>query len=93
MDARRLGGNAIGGDLMELFGAELTVAWGVCGSCGAHEQLASLHVYRNAPGIVGRCAHCEAVLLRNRARPRPQKSRAVAADGCRSDASLIRRER
>ena len=64
MDDRRLDGNAIGGELMELFGAELTIAHAVCGSCGAREQLATLHVYRDAPGIVGRCCHCDAVLIR-----------------------------
>jgi hypothetical protein len=60
----RLDGNAIGGELMELFGMEMTVAWAVCGSCGARGQVAEMHVYRDAPGIVGRCSHCEAVLLR-----------------------------
>ena len=35
IEARRLDGNAIGGELMELFGAELTVAIAVCRSCGA----------------------------------------------------------
>jgi hypothetical protein len=62
--SRRLDGNAIAGDLMEVFGSELTVAWAVCRSCGAHDPLAELHVYRDAPGIVGRCCRCEAVLLR-----------------------------
>ena len=64
MNERRLDGNAIGGELMEIFGAELTVAVAVCRSCGAHGEVATMHVYRDAPGIVGRCAHCEAVLLR-----------------------------
>jgi Family of unknown function (DUF6510) len=60
----RVDGNAIGGVLLELFGVEMTVAEGVCGSCGAREQMARLDVYVHAPGIVARCAHCEAVLLR-----------------------------
>jgi hypothetical protein len=34
-DDRRLDGNAIAGDLMELFGAELTIAVAVCRACGA----------------------------------------------------------
>ena len=61
---RRLDGNAIAGDLMELFGTELTIAIAVCRGCGSHDQVAAMHVYRDAPGIVGRCCHCEAVLLR-----------------------------
>jgi hypothetical protein len=61
---RRLDGNAIGGLLLELYGVEMTDATGVCGSCGAQEQVARLHVYLDAPGVVARCCHCEAVMLR-----------------------------
>jgi hypothetical protein len=64
MEDRRLDGNAIGGVLLELFAMELTVATSVCDSCGAVEQLATMHVYMDAPGIVGRCCHCNAVQLR-----------------------------
>jgi hypothetical protein len=64
MDDRRLDGNALGGVLLELFGVELTAATTVCGSCGAHEQVARLRVYADAPGIVGRCCHCESVMIR-----------------------------
>ncbi|MGB2876353.1 MAG: DUF6510 family protein [Gaiellaceae bacterium] len=60
----RLDGNAIGGLLLELFGAEMTVAACVCGSCGAEEPMARLDVYVHAPGIVARCCHCESVVLR-----------------------------
>lgn len=61
---RRLDGNAIGGLMLELFRIELTVATSVCGSCGAQEQVARLHVYADAPGVVVRCCHCEGVMLR-----------------------------
>jgi Family of unknown function (DUF6510) len=64
MEDRRLDGNAIGGVLLELFATELTAATSVCGSCGAVEQLATMHVYMDAPGIVGRCCQCDAVQLR-----------------------------
>ncbi len=60
----RLDGNAIAGELYELFGVEMTVATGVCDACGAVEQLARLDVYVRAPGTVVRCPHCEAVLMR-----------------------------
>jgi hypothetical protein len=63
MQDLRLDGNAIGGLLIELFGAELTAAGSVCGGCGAHEALARLDVYCGA-GIVVRCRHCEAVMIR-----------------------------
>jgi hypothetical protein len=59
-----LDGNALGGLLLELFGIEMTVAETVCGSCGARECMARLDVYVHAPGVVVRCCHCGAVLMR-----------------------------
>jgi hypothetical protein len=59
----RLDGNAIGGLLLELFGAELTAAPCVCASCSAREEMARLDVYVGA-GIVVRCRHCESVMVR-----------------------------
>jgi Family of unknown function (DUF6510) len=60
----RLDGNAIGGLLLELFGAELTGAPSVCASCGSREEVARLDVYLHAPGVVVRCCHCDAVMIR-----------------------------
>ena len=60
----RLDGNAIGGLLLEVFGTEMTVATGICGSCGAKAQVAELHVYVRAPGTVVRCPRCGSVLMR-----------------------------
>lgn len=59
----KLDGNAIGGLMLELFGADMTDAGSVCAGCGAHEQMARLDVYYGA-GIVVRCCHCESVMLR-----------------------------
>lgn len=60
----RLDGNAIGGILDEIFGAEMTMAIGVCGTCGTTGPVAELHVYLRAPGIVVRCPTCESVLAK-----------------------------
>ena len=60
----KLDGNAIGGLLLELFGVELTASACVCGACGMQEPMACLDVYVNAPGVVVRCCHCDAVMLR-----------------------------
>jgi Zn finger protein HypA/HybF involved in hydrogenase expression len=60
----KLDGNAIAGELFDLFGVEMTIATGVCGECGAVDQVARLDVYVHAPGTVVRCPHCEAVLMR-----------------------------
>ena len=62
-DDSTLDGNAIGGLLMEVFGAEMTTAAGTCGSCGAVSQVAELAVYRPGLGTVVRCRACDAVLM------------------------------
>jgi hypothetical protein len=61
MDA--LDGNAIGGLLLEVFGAEMTMATGTCGTCGHVSLVAELAVYQRAPGTVVRCRTCDAVLM------------------------------
>jgi len=59
----RLDGNVLGGVLGELFGVDLTITPCTCGGCGARDQMACLDVYVGA-GIVVRCRHCEAVMIR-----------------------------
>jgi len=61
MDA--LDGNAIAGQLVEVFGAEMTTATGVCANCGASGCVAELEVYLQAPGTVVRCRSCGSVLM------------------------------
>ena len=61
MDA--LDGNAIAGDLLEVFGVELTTARGACAGCGAVAEVAELAVYLRAPGTVARCRSCDSVLI------------------------------
>jgi len=58
-----LDGNAIGGLLLEVFGAEMTTATGTCVNCGASSQVAELVVYRQAPGTVVRCRTCGSILM------------------------------
>jgi hypothetical protein len=58
-----LDGNAIGGQLYELFGTEMTAATAVCGSCGATGPAAELAVYLLQPGVVARCRRCSALLV------------------------------
>jgi hypothetical protein len=59
----RLDGNAVGGIMLELLGVEVTASPCVCAGCGAREEMARLDVYVGA-GIVVRCCHCEAVMIR-----------------------------
>jgi len=58
-----LDGNAIAGQLVEVFGFELTTATSVCGACGATGAVAELAVYVRAPGTVVRCRSCGSVLM------------------------------
>jgi Family of unknown function (DUF6510) len=61
--ATRVDGNALAGELSEVFSQEMTVARVACGGCGAVEQLGADHAYMQAPGMVLRCCHCDNVLL------------------------------
>ena len=58
-----LDGNAIAGDLMEVFGEELTTATCTCAACGASSFVAEAAVYVGGPGRIARCRSCSAVLL------------------------------
>ena len=58
-----LDGNAVGGLLHEVFGAELTDATRTCRSCGDRGPLAEVLVYLRAPGTVVRCRTCGGVLM------------------------------
>jgi hypothetical protein len=58
-----LDGNAIGGMLIEVFGAEMTTAVGTCGSCGTWGQVAEMAVYQPRLGTVVRCRVCDNVLM------------------------------
>jgi hypothetical protein len=57
-------GNALAGPLGEIFAVDVTAATGRCASCGRIDAIAALRLYRNAPGLVARCAGCGEVVLR-----------------------------
>jgi Zn finger protein HypA/HybF involved in hydrogenase expression len=63
VDALRLDGNAAAGVLQEVFAVEMTTVVGTCDGCGKAEAVGAVHVYRSA-GLVLRCPHCGAVLVR-----------------------------
>lgn len=58
-----LDGNAIGGLLHDVFGAEMTAAQGTCAACGTRGPVAQAVVYLDAPGTVVRCRNCASVLM------------------------------
>ena len=59
-----LDGNMLGGELGELFTADMTAATGQCASCGTVSAIAQTLVYTQAPGLVARCPGCGGVMLR-----------------------------
>jgi hypothetical protein len=58
-----LDGNAIAGELYDVFGAEMTTVTGVCVSCGARHQLGEQRVYVRGPGTVVRCKSCTSIVM------------------------------
>ena len=69
-DELRLDGNAAAGALQDVFSFEVTAARGWCDGCGAVEPIGALVVYLHAPGVVVRCVHCGAVMIRVVTTPR-----------------------
>ena len=63
-EATFLDGNTAGGDLRELFSADITAAICRCDFCGRTAAVADTQLYADAPGLTLRCPECEHVLLR-----------------------------
>jgi hypothetical protein len=59
-----LDGNAMAGDLREIFAVDVTSALYTCAGCGHADAVATLRLWGRAPGLVARCPHCEDVVLR-----------------------------
>ena len=59
-----LDGNAVAGELSEIFAIDVTTAEGQCAHCGAIKRFAEAHLYMQGPGLVVRCSVCQHVLLR-----------------------------
>jgi len=59
-----LDGNAMAGDLREIFAADVTAAIATCAGCGHSGAIATLRLWGPAPGQVARCPDCDDVVLR-----------------------------
>ena len=57
-------GNSAAGMFAEALGVDITTAVVTCAGCGNGGPFAESHVYDQGPGVVARCATCEAVLAR-----------------------------
>jgi hypothetical protein len=59
-----LDGNAMAGDLAEIFAGDMTSAIATCAGCRAAGPVATLRLWGPAPGQVARCPRCDDVVLR-----------------------------
>ena len=59
-----LDGNAAAGGLTDVFAPDMTVAITTCAGCGDAHPVGALRAYVQAPGLVLRCASCQAVQIR-----------------------------
>lgn len=55
-------GNAVAGDLADVFGRDVTLAIATCAGCGARAVVARSMAYVTDMGSVLRCADCDSVL-------------------------------
>jgi hypothetical protein len=56
-------GNALGASFTDVFGVDVTDHRGCCDECGTVSVMATLRVYRSAPGDVARCPACGRVMM------------------------------
>ena len=59
-----LDGNAVAGDLHDIFGVEMTAMPAECAHCGNVAAIGTLLAFTQAPGAVLRCSACGNVVLR-----------------------------
>jgi Family of unknown function (DUF6510) len=62
--ALMLDANAVGGLLLDIFGAEMTAEPSECAHCGNRAEVGTLLAFTQGPGVVLRCSACGQVVLR-----------------------------
>ena len=75
MNPAPLDGNVTAGDLADIFAFDATTAITTCATCRHTHPIATLRAYLQAPGIVLRCASCDAVQIRLVRVPRTSMAR------------------
>lgn len=63
-DPYMLDANAVAGELVELFGMELTASIHQCAHCGNRGAVGTLRAWTSGPGVVLRCSVCADIVLR-----------------------------
>jgi hypothetical protein len=62
--ALMLDGNAIAGELQQIFGRDMTIAVARCAGCSRDAALGALMAFTRGPGIVLRCPTCQNAIAR-----------------------------
>ena len=57
-------GNAVAGQLMDVFGRDMTMAMARCASCSREAAMGALMAFTRGPGVVLRCPTCQAAIAR-----------------------------
>ncbi len=67
--ALMLDGNAVAGELEQIFGRDMTMAVARCAGCARDAELGALMAFTRGPGVVLRCPACEQAIARIVATP------------------------
>lgn len=57
-------GNAVAGELQQIFGQDMTMAVARCEACTADTEIGALMAFTRGPGVVLRCSACQAAIVR-----------------------------
>jgi hypothetical protein len=62
--ALMLDGNAVAGQLEQIFGRDMTMAVARCAGCGSDAEMGALMAFTRGPGVVLRCPACWTAIAR-----------------------------
>ena len=57
-------GNAVAGQLQQIFGRDMTMTMARCAGCAHDAEMGALMAFTRGPGIVLRCPACQAAIAR-----------------------------
>ena len=57
-------GNAVAGQLQQIFGRDMTMAMARCAGCGNEAEMGALMAFTRGPGVVLRCPACREAIAR-----------------------------
>ena len=57
-------GNAVAGELAQIFGRDMTMAVARCAGCAHDAELGALMAFTRGPGVVLRCPVCQQAIAR-----------------------------